>query len=74
MHNVVFNFNYAQCCIQLQLCTTLYSTCAHIPMFYSPCNEPVHAEYNLCLTIYSTVCSQPIHSYQQSLHKVVSNL
>ena len=57
----------------------LYSTCAHIATFYSPCNEPVHVEYNLstrlCLTcIYSTVSLQPIHNYQQPLHKVVSNL
>ena len=65
--------------LKLYLCTMLYSTCAHIAMFYSSCNEPVHAEYNLstrlCLTyIYSTVSSQPIHSYQQSYNKVVSNL
>ena len=67
--NIIYIYN--------NLCT-IYSTCAHIATFYSACNEPVHAEYNLstrlCLTyIYSTVSSQPIHSYQQS-YKVVSNL
>ena len=44
-----------------------------------PCNEPVHVDYNLstrlCLTgNYSTVSSQPIHSYQQPHNKVNSLL
>ena len=55
----------------------LYSTCAHIAMFYSPCNESVHAEYNLstglCLTYNSllTTYTQLPTTLQQGCVKLV---
>ena len=66
-YNDKFQTIYSQGSIQFVHMTTIH------------CNKLVHVDYNLstklCLTWnYSTVCSQPIHSYQQSLHKVVSNL